>query len=798
MAIRVKAHFSNLSKGVSIKSNRRLQDNSAAWVTSVTQAVPKKDEVANSILIVQPTDCFKLTINPHIETISPYIETINPHLNTTSQSIESQGNPITITITGKNLYTGSFEKGYFGGKRSTQELQLSKDRKTTAWFSVLAKQGRSLVLSGTAHNRAVWQFRTAEGVLITDTTALVKYMVASDMTQDRTVSKVDIPQDAVAARVYFACLKESNAEMLDDRLQIEYGKVPTAYQPFQRQSITLPSITAGGCITYERGIWKLELQNNDNQDKNHVNSNNQDNSNNRDNSDNQDNRNNHARKTIKLMIPKLQTGDTITIDGPATFSIEITDKPIKRTGIYGVRRNINDRNPICERIGDASGLCFNYVEGDKAATPYDNDFDRIYPWSDIKLCAVKIRKNGKRRVTYSRAKDFATDGSVGNVMVEIPKFYCKREVIEDYEYLWISGTEQEGFTLDPSFLSAEGEPIRKIYVGAYLSTMYHKKLKSISNSYPMIKKSMEKLRVLVSNSKGFTECDLLAVFTIQRLFMVETAVLDSQSLFTGNVQLPYLLKDKNTSYYAIRSEEAANRIFVKRTKVTSRFHVGDAVAVISSWQEYKNKPDLFQREIVDIQDEGEDLLEITFNGEPINIIEREIGITCLPNKTGETDRLPYVTGSISGKSGHASFRYRGIENLWGTVSILIDQAFVKDSRLYIKYPNGKIVLIGYPLPVQKVQLSPTQFGSPTDMIVRTMGYDKDNPLIMFPSEIGNGAITSGYYCDAWYNLAQENISYVITYGGAWDNKGYAGIFDFRASFTKTDAIPYNGSRIMLR
>lgn len=48
---------------------------------------------------------------------------------------------------------------------------------------------------------------------------------------------------------------------------------------------------------------------------------------------------------------------------------------------------------------------------------------------------------------------------------------------------------------------------------------------------------------------------------------------------------------------------------------------------------------------------------------------------------------------------------------------------------------------------------------------------------MFPSEIRNGAITSSYHCDAWYNLGKEDVTYVLTYGGAWDNKGYAGIFN---------------------
>lgn len=261
--------------------------------------------------------------------------------------------------------------------------------------------------------------------------------------------------------------------------------------------------------------------------------------------------------------------------------------------------------------------------------------------------------------------------------------------------------------------------------------------------------------------------------------------------------MPYLLKDKSTSYYAIKSEENTNRIFVAKTNMTLKFHEGDAVTVISSWSVYENTKE-FHREITEIKDLGNDTLEIKFTGAPIDIIKRETGITCIPAKNGETDRLSGTTGAVSSYSGQSSFKYRGIENLWGNVSIYLDCAYVKNSKLYIKYPENKTVKVNYTLPIQNVQLSAKQFGSPVNMIVKRMGYDPENPLIMFPSEIGNGALTSSYYCDSWYNLAEKDIIYVLTYGGAWDNKGYAGVFNFRATFTKTDITPFNGSRIMFR
>ncbi len=680
---------------------------------------------------------------------------------------ETKVDDIVMLIQNKNLYNGDYDNGYLVYGKQKLRSSNSTDYRTTKWFPVLASQGKSLVFSGTAHNRSTWQFMTDKGEILTEVGVSRNYGEEGDVLQDKTFSKVDIPENAVSARVYYACYKGGEGASLDNRLQIEYGRMPTHYEASQQKTVLIPSIEKGSNIYLEAGKWYLA--------------------------------DSTATKELKLEVPELQVGDTLTISADTACELQVgweNDSNAVRSGTFGVRWNLNDSNPVCERVGDAAGLHFNAVEGDSLLTPYQNDFDYIYPWSDMKVCAVKVLPDGSRSIVYSGAEGFTLDGSAGNVMVEIPKYYCKREVIDDYEYLWISPTKQEGFSVDPSFLTSEGE-VGAIYIGAYLSYLADNKLVSVSGSFPLIRKSLGKLRKLIKNSDGVAECDLLSIMTVLRLYLVETAVLDSQSIFTGNVNMPYLLKDKSTSYYAVKSEGEVNRIIVAKTKMTQKFRVGDAVSVLSSWSKFDNTEE-YQREITEINETWFDTLEIKFTGKPVDIIERETGITCIPSINGETDQLPGVTGAVTSNNGHSSFKYRGIENLWGNVSILLEDAYVKNSFLYIKYPDNTTVKINYPLPIQNVQLSAKQFGSPTNMIVKRLGYDENNPLIMFPSEIGNGALTSTYYCDSWYNLAEKDVTYILTYGGAWDNKGYAGVLNFRATFTKQDAIPFNGSRIMLR
>ena len=707
----------------------------------------------------------KITISGHDILICKADSSLKIIIKPLQNNIENR----TLSIYGKNLYDGTYDNGYLLYGKEKLRANFLKKCKTSKWFPVLSKQGKSLVLSGTAHNRSTWQFKTADNKIITEVGKPQKYKIPTDVVQDKTISKVDIPPEALYARVFFYC-KDGKSYEMDDRLQIEYGKIPTHYETYKEKHIQLPDLSRDEYLVYENGTWVLV--------KDKLNQN----------------------TPLDLGEIEFEAGKRISVDG-TNYQLEVSweegERETIRSGIYGVRWSLKDSNPICERVGDAKGLRFNYMIEDQFASPYENDFDYIYPWSDMKICAVRFKKNGKRKVIYQGEEGFQLDGSVGNIMVEIPRFYTKREIIDDYEYLWISPTKQEGFKIDPAFVTEE-KKLKRIYIGAYLSNIRKKQLRSMSNSFPLIKRSLVKLRELAENSNGFAVCDLLTILAVQKLFIVETAILDSQSIFTGNVLLPYLLRDKSTSYYAIRSEMETNHIFVVNSVMTRRFRVGDAVSILNSWKEYKNKPGKYQREILEINPVDDKTFEIVFSGEPVDIIERETGITCIPCKNGETDHIPYMTGCIAGHSGHASFKYRGIENLWGNVSILLDKAYVKNSTLYIEYPNGKTKKINYPLPEQKVQLSLKQFGDPHNMIVKRMGYDKKNSLIMFPCEIGNGATTSSYYCDSWYNLAEKDVTYILTYGGAWDNKGYAGIFNFRATFTERKTIPYNGARIILR
>ena len=113
--------------------------------------------------------------------------------------------------------------------------------------------------------------------------------------------------------------------------------------------------------------------------------------------------------------------------------------------VYGVRRDLSSSSSTWERIGESIGKTANATHDGSAVT---NDFDSIYPWSDIKT--VNLADDGTINAEIGNV-DFKFDGSNGEVMTYIPPFYYSRYRKDGYEYILISknyfggAVKSEGF-----------------------------------------------------------------------------------------------------------------------------------------------------------------------------------------------------------------------------------------------------------------------------------------------------------------------------------------------------------------
>jgi len=114
--------------------------------------------------------------------------------------------------------------------------------------------------------------------------------------------------------------------------------------------------------------------------------------------------------------------------------------------VYGIKRSLTTSSSAWERIRDSVGLVANAQVG---TTAVQNDFDNIYPWSDIISYNYDI--TAKSITAYYGEPTFKFDGSNGEVLTKIPEFYWRRYRDDDYEYILISKYKLTGFVKSEEF-----------------------------------------------------------------------------------------------------------------------------------------------------------------------------------------------------------------------------------------------------------------------------------------------------------------------------------------------------------
>ena len=169
------------------------------------------------------------------------------------------------------------------------------------------------------------------------------------------------------------------------------------------------------------------------------------------------------------------------------------------------------------------------------------------------------------------------DGTDGNVMVEIPKFYF-RQVRNGNSITWqISDVPLAGYQLHPAFFK-NGEIVDFRYMGAYDACVYDDsagayisglnlndnsgnidtgadKLASVAGVYPMVGVTRSECRSLAANNgEGWRQQDFWLTSAVQMLYLVEYGDFNSQAnLGDGNTNGGYTgsSADQNDSPHTI-------------------------------------------------------------------------------------------------------------------------------------------------------------------------------------------------------------------------------------------------------
>lgn len=209
--------------------------------------------------------------------------------------------------------------------------------------------------------------------------------------------------------------------------------------------------------------------------------------------------------------------------------------------IYGVEWN--QTTDTYTRLADAKNLTAGA------------DFDDTAGWA-MKRC--NLADDGTVNAFYGEA-GYAEDGSNGQVMVRIPKFYYRAEIndVEDKIYRWyISAEPLSGFSIHPAFVR-NGIEKDYVYIGAYEATLYddsaidyvgdgvtydyaNDMLASVAGLQPLSGNTdhfdiVEARQLAQNRGAGWNLQDFFTVSAVQLLYLVEYADFNTQSAISESI-----------------------------------------------------------------------------------------------------------------------------------------------------------------------------------------------------------------------------------------------------------------------
>ena len=360
---------------------------------------------------------------------------------------------------------------------------------------------------------------------------------------------------------------------------------------------------------------------------------------------------------------------------------EESDTLVLRYGVRWRKGNPYDRG---ERCFDAVGLQATFGIGHFNGK---SDFDQVYPWSQIRRCNVKT-ENGQTIVTYDDEPGFALDGSNGDVMVRIPKFYVEKFVADGYEYRVVS---RKGQRPHPAFIE-DGLELDAVYVSAFEGYMgADSLLRSIADVIPTSNITAQQfLKAARQRGSQYTLYDMRTVDMLFSLIAVEFGCRNTGVIFgygIADYRQPLEREwDTNNIYYSQRNERQTNTITCRRQ---SRMLIQKGTNVCICEDDQRNI--LTFARCTNIAVKG-DQCTYTFDGPPIDITtECFIGSCAQSTNWTETCSVPYMgtTGRANMTDGMLDpkernpMRYRWMENIVGNVWHYLPDVMFADCRMYV-------------------------------------------------------------------------------------------------------------------
>ena len=467
---------------------------------------------------------------------------------------------------------------------------------------------------------------------------------------------------------------------------------------------------------------------------------------------------------------------------------------------YGVCINHATGSPTLERIGAAVGLKAEVATGD--STPV-NDFDYIYPYSEMRKCTLA---DDGTVTAYEGEPTYKEDGSIGQVMVEIPKFYIRRfvDVATNKEYIYICKKKLEGYVLPECFKDRDGNENDYVYIAAYMA--YDDNDEENPRAWSIADKKLADLPSYkhadyyetIGNRAGHNEdeesedlylhpwhnLDVHEMCMLQMLFMVEFATTDSESIFGGmyddygadarSIDATSVSQSTNTltSVESLSEEDDIKQGDLVEIALALDYDITPEEGAVREEYEEEGVTHFWwtiRRKVVSVVD-TEDTRTITFDGVPV-ALDADSTVALLGYFTGCTNEIKASSGNLwadEDELHNVPFVWRGLENFFSCVYTWVSGILIS------KYADGGTYRVTSDLNLYGNASAILDYADSgqkphaTDYTAE-MTFDKDNPLLMVP--VKGGATEADGYCDKFTLATSTTAVKAYRFGGTAVSQG---------------------------
>jgi len=482
---------------------------------------------------------------------------------------------------------------------------------------------------------------------------------------------------------------------------------------------------------------------------------------------------------VDITATNVDVSDTLTVDQINEYSngagLNI-DGGIIRDGaflaegqVYGVEWNQN--TDTWTQI-DIDGVTI---------TPTTADFNNHTVWGSI--TRVNLDSDGTVNARWGDG-DYSSNGSNGEVMVEIPCFYVEGEQTTANVYQWwISGVPMTGFEVHPAFLQRDGRPKAYIYVGAYESSLL------VGTGVHDADTTLKLTSVAGEQPWTGDEIDALPYDTGSVVFTRGETITGAIGGGTGEVV------DWYVSSGAWATSDAAGTVYIKQNAVANfqaEAFAGDVsgVANATGVQVAEALTIGDARTYAEAQGAGwgqmniwslsaVKLLFVVEYGNMDSQAEVGLGVTGLASGTGfagvetaassvDSNLDAAGTGVGTGTADEVPATYRYMENLWGNTWMFIDGYNAVNAEYRLIERDGDGTFADALATYEASSMAPIT----TDGYISDIEWDRVMKYLFIAKATGGGAAT--YIPDYQYSHDAGETNILLA-GGNWYDGSRAGL-----------------------